>query len=173
MTQFKARPTVYKGIQMRSRLEAGFAAWLDSEGLAWTYEPFAVADGSGQYLPDFLIDGILFATRGRVIPVVAEVKPQSFKLDSDEGGRLARAMCIAQSNLTDCLLVVIQPDRVTQVYGCPESCDDDHGPFGHQEPRYLGQLHWIAASAPHVQMGLARVLPKDSGPWADEYWKVD
>ena len=53
MTKHKPRPTVYKGIQMRSRLEAGFAAWLDGRFIKWHYEPCAFADERGQYLPDF------------------------------------------------------------------------------------------------------------------------
>lgn len=48
-----ARPTTYKGIPMRSRLEARFAAYLDAQGYRWTYEPRAFADDRGQYLPDF------------------------------------------------------------------------------------------------------------------------
>lgn len=48
-----ARPTVYRGVQMRSRLEARFAAILDSDGFEWTYEPRAYASQDGQYLPDF------------------------------------------------------------------------------------------------------------------------
>jgi hypothetical protein len=51
----KARPTKYKGIQMRSRLEARFAAYLDLIGADWRYEPEAFADERGQYLPDFEI----------------------------------------------------------------------------------------------------------------------
>lgn len=38
---------------MRSRLEATFAAQMDSDGLAWEYEPECFADETGQYLPDF------------------------------------------------------------------------------------------------------------------------
>jgi len=51
----KARPTVYRGIAMRSRLEAHFAAALDSvaDRDEWSYEPRAYADATGQYLPDF------------------------------------------------------------------------------------------------------------------------
>jgi hypothetical protein len=48
----KARPTIYKGVRMRSRLEALFAASI--EGLCtWEYEPECFADEHGQYLPDF------------------------------------------------------------------------------------------------------------------------
>lgn len=55
-TLFPARPTTYKGVEMRSRMEAGFAAWLDSHKVPWAYEPNAFASEHGQYLPDFLIE---------------------------------------------------------------------------------------------------------------------
>lgn len=43
MTGIKARPTIYKGIQMRSRLEADYAAALDRDscrcfGRGWARE---------------------------------------------------------------------------------------------------------------------------------------
>jgi hypothetical protein len=44
---------MYRGILMRSRLEARFAAVLDIEQATWEYEPRAYADGLVQYLPDF------------------------------------------------------------------------------------------------------------------------
>lgn len=56
MSYIRGRPTVYKGIRMRSRLEATFAAWLDKQDATWTYEPSCFADSGGQYLPDFAID---------------------------------------------------------------------------------------------------------------------
>lgn len=51
-----ARTTYYKGIKMRSRLEASWAAYLDRMGLSWQYEPAAYADVQGQYLPDFRVE---------------------------------------------------------------------------------------------------------------------
>jgi hypothetical protein len=53
MTIIKARPTLYKGIQMRSRLEADYAAELDRWGYRWEYEPECFASSDGQWLPDF------------------------------------------------------------------------------------------------------------------------
>lgn len=47
------RPTVYRGILMRSRLEARVAALLDHLSIAWSYEPRAYKTLSGEYLPDF------------------------------------------------------------------------------------------------------------------------
>ena len=57
---FPARPTVYNGIKMRSRLEAKFAATLDAVGERWAYEPNCFASPDGQYLPDFAVvsDGV-------------------------------------------------------------------------------------------------------------------
>jgi len=52
-TTWKARPTTYRGIRMRSRLEAKVAQWLDESEATWEYEPRAYADEHGQYLPDF------------------------------------------------------------------------------------------------------------------------
>lgn len=68
----RARPTIYNGIQMRSRLEARVASALDDFGLQWAYEPIAFASGKRrQYLPDFAIDGVL--DHGRRLYL--EVKP--------------------------------------------------------------------------------------------------
>lgn len=53
----EARPTTYRGIPMRSRLEARFAAFLDDMGYVWEYEPRAFASQAGQYLPDFWVSG--------------------------------------------------------------------------------------------------------------------
>ena len=47
------RPTTYKGVHMRSRLEAVHAQWLDCHAIRWAYEPECFADETGQYLPDF------------------------------------------------------------------------------------------------------------------------
>lgn len=55
MKTLQARPTTYRGIEMRSRLEARFAAGLDSLDAKWTYEPRAFADSHAQYLPDFQV----------------------------------------------------------------------------------------------------------------------
>lgn len=71
MTQWKARPTVYNGIAMRSRLEARFASWLDQDvdpSAAWEYEPRAYGSVEGQYLPDFQV-------HGWHRPLFVEVKP--------------------------------------------------------------------------------------------------
>ncbi len=53
MTRIKAIPTMYKGHQMRSKLEARVAAQLDFQGIAWMYEVEGYDLDGVWYLPDF------------------------------------------------------------------------------------------------------------------------
>lgn len=57
----RARPTMYRGVLMRSRMEADLAALLDLHGVEWEYEPMCFADATGQYLPDFYVVAPRFA----------------------------------------------------------------------------------------------------------------
>ena len=77
ITQIKhaAIPTLYSGVQFRSRLEARWAVMFDLIGWKWIYEPF---DANG-YIPDFKIlnDG----------GFIVEVKPiDSIPSDKDDPG---------------------------------------------------------------------------------------
>jgi len=60
----KAVPTVYAGVQFRSRLEARWAAFFDGLGWKWMYEP---AELNG-WIPDFRLE--------LCAPVWVEVKPE-------------------------------------------------------------------------------------------------
>ncbi len=52
----KARPTYYRGHQMRSGLEAKFAKSLHAMKIDWRYEPAIVTLPSGlRYVPDFYL----------------------------------------------------------------------------------------------------------------------
>jgi hypothetical protein len=62
----KAIPTIYAGVQFRSRLEAKWAAFFDLCGWGWDYEPFDL-DG---WAPDFMLKG--------KIKTLVEVKPINF-----------------------------------------------------------------------------------------------
>lgn len=76
-----ARPTTYRGIDMRSRLEADVAAWLDGTpwpDIEWKYEPQCFASERGQYLPDFAVNW-----RGEA--QYWEIKPQSYPPDKIDG----------------------------------------------------------------------------------------
>jgi hypothetical protein len=54
VVQIQAKPTVHRGVRMRSHLEARWASVLDAAGVEWAYEPGPVDVGRlGLYLPDF------------------------------------------------------------------------------------------------------------------------
>ena len=57
-------PTMFAGVQMRSRLEARWAAFFTALGWNWEYEPFDLRG----WIPDFLL-------RGSWGSVLVEVKP--------------------------------------------------------------------------------------------------
>lgn len=67
MNKFASIPTLYNGIQFRSRLEAKWAAFFDALDWQWSYEPFDL-DG---WIPDFSIN----AARAPLGEVLVEVKP--------------------------------------------------------------------------------------------------
>ena len=66
MTHFAAIPTMYNGVQFRSRLEARWAAFFDLCGWQWEYEPFDL-DG---WIPDFVAQ-----SHPLTRPLLVEVKP--------------------------------------------------------------------------------------------------
>lgn len=78
-----ARPTIYKGIKMRSRLEADYAAWLDKVGWSWEYEPQCFASEDGQWLPDFAVS-IFGSPSHPCPPVLIELKPDYLRFPIDE-----------------------------------------------------------------------------------------
>lgn len=81
-TPMKARPTEYKGVHMRSRLEAKYAQWLDSiPRVEWEYEPMCYASDEGQYLPDFAIRSVEY--RSTSVDVFVELKPTLAHVDPD------------------------------------------------------------------------------------------
>ena len=64
-----AKPTQYRGITMRSRLEANWAHFLDTCDIRWTYEPRRIVIGDLVYLPDFKLDDLhmWFEAKGRLV----------------------------------------------------------------------------------------------------------
>lgn len=77
---YAAIPTTYKGINMRSRLEAKWACMFDQFGWQWEYEPF---DLNG-WIPDFLI-------KNGPIPGLIDVKPH-LEFDENIGNKIVTAV---------------------------------------------------------------------------------
>ena len=51
--RIRSRPTEYRGVMMRSRLEADFAYHLDNQQAEWRYEPLIFGPVGRGYMPDF------------------------------------------------------------------------------------------------------------------------
>lgn len=88
-------PTTYAYGNMRSRLEARWAAFFDLIGWSWVYEPLD-CDG---YIPDFLIQGDR--------PMFIEVGPCITKADYQE--KSAKAERVANQLRHDVLVVGVTP----------------------------------------------------------------
>jgi len=82
----KAIETVYKGYRFRSRLEARWAVFFDTLGLAWEYEPEGFDLDGLWYLPDFRFDEYLsFIEIKGSEPSAREIELAS-RLAAAEGG---------------------------------------------------------------------------------------
>lgn len=77
-----AKPTVYSGVQFRSRLEARWAAFYDSFGLKWIYEPIDF----GGWSPDFLLHNGKYKDFVEVKPITEIDIPTSNKMIRHCGG---------------------------------------------------------------------------------------
>ena len=187
----KGRKTVYKGITMRSRLEAGFAAWLDSKHFDWAYEPCAFASENGQYLPDFRLPGVFVAWREQPLSTVyVETKPEHF--GPANTGRICdcprEAAHRRRSHTDACEEISRKALRDTMTF-CDQSAI-----IAESEPESLlimmmpGCFAWMASTfgdesdqwtqaipvgfiaRPGGRLGLAHHAHPD--PWARGYWKA-
>lgn len=91
-----AIPTVYRGRQYRSRLEARWAAFFDLVGWAHEYEPFDL----GKWSPDFVL-------KGAARDVLVEVKPIT-EYDAETGNKIWEAALEKQRKET-LLIVGVSP----------------------------------------------------------------
>lgn len=94
--KWTARPTLYRGIRMRSRTEAKVAQQLDLMGMDWRYEGDAYAGTTGQYLPDFTVGEVGDQ------PLIIEVKP----LSEMRGDALNKMAVVWETDPTAALLVI-------------------------------------------------------------------
>lgn len=166
MSQILARPTTYNGIKMRSRLEAGFAQWLDRMQLPWVYEPECFADQEyGQWLPDFAvtIEADIGASGQGIKVVLIDVKPSTFVADPRSAAdEIARWLGI----------MVHQPEPIGWPYAAVESMNTGlvHS-FGDDlviQPwltRVQGGLDGLGL------VGLGSALDDVLLPWHGEWWK--
>lgn len=159
----KPRPTVYNGIHMRSRLEAGFAQWLDERAVEWEYEPECFANTDGQYLPDFLVRDVPFYLGGEhgipTYDVYFDVKPP-IRARLGWAVEFLQRMAIILDSRPDAIVCVVAPDDRSDQGVLVIGTDRVAG-----ESPMLLQLMWKAG--PGFALGIA----VDPPPWLGEWWK--
>lgn len=79
----QAIPTVYRGIQMRSRLEAKWAAFFDALKWSWEYEPLDLPG----WIPDFYVNSPNFNR-----PLLIDVKPFVGKVERPTQIKIEQAL---------------------------------------------------------------------------------
>lgn len=172
-SDFKARPTVYKGIKMRSRLEAGFAQWLDSMEVNWDYEPSAFAGPQGQYLPDFRMRNINVCGQPDVT-VYVEVKPEV--TGYEDRLRLSLAMRVIYASEPESFVVLVEREggQAKQPQYVPSpSWERNIGPA--DDITFIPH-QWASIGGAHFgqySLGIADGdLEGELLPWPDGFWKV-
>jgi len=93
---YAAIPTLYKGVRLRSRLEARWACVFDQVYWDWEYEPF---DAKG-YIPDFII-------RRRIGNYIVEIKPIDCLVSDDGQKRLTECVAKARESGIELPVVVL------------------------------------------------------------------
>ncbi len=159
-----ARPTTYNGVRMRSRLEAGYAQWLDRAGLAWQYEPQCFGSLAGQWLPDFRIDSLLLrgSDRPRVAYVECKYAGWDEQVEPREWSQLLRRMKGVHESERESVLLLEMPGGVTYVVG--DSVDED------SEPEAAPHV-WVWGASRATRVLLAPFCELCEPPWHGEWWK--
>lgn len=163
MAVIKARPTIYKGVQMRSRLEAGFAQWLDYWNMDWEYEPQCFGSERGQYLPDFLVRGVRFAnTENVAFSLYIETKPDGWPFDEgDDTLDLLDRMSVIYDSVGRVTLALVQPGpSITMAWA---------GPNGASNPTMMS---WLPVLRSDGTATMALIVPAadHETPWSGEWW---
>ena len=84
VNNIKAIPTLYKGIEFRSQLEAKVALFFDECGIKYQYEPDNFTDGEhASAIGDYLIAMILVKTITGKLPEESFVKSFDFTIPGD------------------------------------------------------------------------------------------
>ena len=161
-----AKPTPYKGINFRSRLEARWAAMFDILGWTWEYEP----ECEGAYIPDFLLHG--FGRDARIVYV--EVKPRSIYL-ANRKEIIAKARSAIGSSV-DLLIAVDVPfeaDSGSDEAGLgymPPCGSEEEAIFRHNDRYRMIDLTEIDEQARLIRLPAFRGRPYDiNHVWG--FWK--
>lgn len=158
----EAIPSWYGGTTFRSKLEAHWAATLDTIGVAWTYEPEAITLPSGAtYIPDFWLPDI-----GTWLEVKGPGVPRVEKAVELAGARACRCegRCSCEWPGGELVLIghkpaplaIRDPDRYLADYWERRRHDN-------AIKRFPGQLSWSAADGRRVWF--SRCIHCGRGEW--------
>lgn len=166
----RGRPTKYKGTQMRSRTEAGYAAWLDRYGVQWRYEPGAFADEGGQYLPDFLLQNIYVLHRQAITPVYVEVKPPGWIFDPANQIKATRMARLVHASEPSAIFLVETPSALWARGDGPGPAEPwvIYGRGRENNGENYSTFTWCAG--PPGAPVLASPSTGGDGPWSTEFW---
>jgi len=172
--RIKAIETRYAGCRFRSRLEARWAVFFDTLGIAWEYEPEGFATSAGPYLPDFRIQVGGY-------PCWFEVKPESFGQDDRH-----RVLCvetatplIVASGMPDSyadqlkgerspLTALLWGDRLEgAVFPAGDTQPDRYPAAFVGEPQHRGGPAPWSTSCPGMWDGIAKARPFVCDSWGD------
>lgn len=165
---FRARPTTYNGIRMRSRQEALWAAAFDRWGWKWDYEPECFGSVLGQYLPDFRIHeslwGALPVERGpQGTSTYVEVKsPAWFTEDGDEWDTAHRWAEIIRASEPDAILMFCIGDAAAGLAELYVMLPESHLPETAEPVKCTGcghislQMEALVVMCPHCHRQLDR-----------------
>jgi len=103
MDTIKAKPTTYRGVRFRSRAEARFAVALDSEGIAYEYEP--KFEKLAKWTPDFIVKFPVCG--GETFNVLVECKPALVTDEYFQNWKKQSTLALSEySEIATCVLYI-------------------------------------------------------------------
>lgn len=161
---YRPRPTVYKGIEMRSRLEAGYAAWLDRWFFEWDYEPCAFSSPEGrQYLPDFRVRNVrVLGFHNGPVTAYVEVKPLAALQDPERRRQVLEDLTIIRR---------AEPGAVTLIEASDGQSSRTLMTNRHAGSAFTERMWWVRLGHYLPEVGLALKAEDQDQPWHGEWWR--
>ncbi|MEU2603228.1 hypothetical protein [Streptomyces albus] len=138
----EAIPTWYGNTTFRSRLEADWAATLDTLDIAWQYEPETITLPSGtRYIPDFWLPdiGVWLEVKGTGVPRI------------EKAIELGEARACRCDGACTCdwpggeLVVIGHPAEPYNAWADPDNDGLPHEAIRVRRRRHSGHINWSAA----------------------------
>jgi hypothetical protein len=158
-SSFRAIPTIYRGVQFRSRSEARWASLLDDLSVDWHYEPSGYEFDGVRYLPDFWLPNVL--SRGHPGGVFFEVKVTYPTIEETR-----KAAGLAYGTGRPVIIVACGPsppalESLVEVVRTPQKAWDDDGVMLGMTPCGLLDVGYHACSVTYCHCGCGAIDPCD------------